>query len=202
MIRFAFSRNAASNRAERSSKVLKTNYHNSVYYSSSYFYFKSRFVDWPPLEHTNSTHLEVYWIFKLNLACAVSDICQTLGHTPIPYFLFLIVEVKMKVSKLNRRLIRNLTLFPRIRQLPWCTIRLVSFTILTMWLPRWCSGQSSRLQIQRSGFDSRCYQIFWEVVGLERGPLSLMSTTEELPERKSSVSGLKSREYAPVYPLR
>jgi hypothetical protein len=28
-------------------------------------------------------------------------------------------------------------------------------------------------------FDSRRYQIFWEVVGLERGPLSLVSTTEE-----------------------
>jgi hypothetical protein len=27
------------------------------------------------------------------------------------------------------------------------------------------------LQIQGSGFDSRSYQIFWEVVGLERGPL-------------------------------
>jgi hypothetical protein len=31
------------------------------------------------------------------------------------------------------------------------------------------------LQIQRPGFDSRCYQIFC-VVGLERGPLSLVST--------------------------
>jgi hypothetical protein len=48
------------------------------------------------------------------------------------------------------------------------------------------SGQSSWLQIQRSGFDSRCYQIFWEVVGLERSPLSLVSTTEELLGRESS----------------
>jgi hypothetical protein len=32
-------------------------------------------------------------------------------------------------------------------------------------------------------------------VGLERGPLSLVSTTEELPERKSSGSGLEMREY-------
>jgi hypothetical protein len=39
---------------------------------------------------------------------------------------------------------------------------------------------SSWLQIQRSGFDSRRYQIFWEVVGLERGPLSLMRIIEEL----------------------
>jgi hypothetical protein len=40
------------------------------------------------------------------------------------------------------------------------------------------------------GFDSRRYQIFWEVVGLERGPLSLVSTTEELLGRKSSGFGL------------
>jgi hypothetical protein len=42
--------------------------------------------------------------------------------------------------------------------------------------------------------DSRRYQIFW-VVGLERGPLSLVSTTEELRGRKSHGSGLQSREY-------
>jgi hypothetical protein len=32
-------------------------------------------------------------------------------------------------------------------------------------------------------------------VGLERGPLSLVITTEELLERKISLSGLESREY-------
>jgi hypothetical protein len=46
------------------------------------------------------------------------------------------------------------------------------------------SGQSSWLQIQMSGFDSWRYKIFWEVVGLEQGPLSLMSTIEELLGRK------------------
>jgi hypothetical protein len=56
--------------------------------------------------------------------------------------------------------------------------------------PLWSSGQSSWLQIQWSGFDSRRYQILWEVVGLERGPLSLVSTVEELLGRKSSASGL------------
>jgi hypothetical protein len=61
--------------------------------------------------------------------------------------------------------------------------------------PLWSSGQSSWLLIQRPGLDSRCYQIFWEVVGLERGPLSLASTMEELLERKSSGSGLEIREY-------
>jgi hypothetical protein len=44
-------------------------------------------------------------------------------------------------------------------------------------------------------FDSRSYQIFWEVVGLERGPLSLESTIEELLESKSSGCGLEIREY-------
>jgi hypothetical protein len=52
------------------------------------------------------------------------------------------------------------------------------------WPALWSSGQSSWLQIQRSGFDFRGYQIFWEVVGLERGPLSLVSTTEELLGKK------------------
>jgi hypothetical protein len=33
-------------------------------------------------------------------------------------------------------------------------------------------------------FDFRRYQIFGEVVGLERGPLSLVRITEELLERK------------------
>jgi hypothetical protein len=52
--------------------------------------------------------------------------------------------------------------------------------------PLWSGGQSFCLQIQSSGFDSRRYQIFREAVGLERGPLSLVSTIEELLERKSA----------------
>jgi hypothetical protein len=46
------------------------------------------------------------------------------------------------------------------------------------------------------GVDSRRYQIFWEVVGLEQGPLNLVSTIEELLERKSNGCGLEIREYA------
>jgi hypothetical protein len=56
-------------------------------------------------------------------------------------------------------------------------------------------GQNSWLQIQRPGFDSRHYQIWWEVVGLERGPLSLVNTIEELLGRKNSGSSLENREY-------
>jgi hypothetical protein len=39
-------------------------------------------------------------------------------------------------------------------------------------------------------------------VGLERGPLSLVSTIEELLERKSRGSGLESREYGRKYTSR
>jgi hypothetical protein len=42
-------------------------------------------------------------------------------------------------------------------------------------------------------FDFQRCQIFWEVVGLERGPLSRMSINEELLERKNSGSGLENR---------
>jgi hypothetical protein len=66
---------------------------------------------------------------------------------------------------------------------------------LLFWPRLWSSSQSFWLQIQRSRFDSQCYQIFWEVVGLKRGPLSLASTIEELLESKSSGSSLENREY-------
>jgi hypothetical protein len=52
------------------------------------------------------------------------------------------------------------------------------------------------------GFDYRRYQIFWGVVGLERGPLSLVSTIQELLGRNSSGSGLENREYGRGDPLR
>jgi hypothetical protein len=59
----------------------------------------------------------------------------------------------------------------------------------------WRLWESSWLQIQRSGFDSRRHQIFWEVVGLEQGPLNLLSAIEELLGGKSSGSSLENREY-------
>jgi hypothetical protein len=49
--------------------------------------------------------------------------------------------------------------------------------------------------MQRPGFDSRLYQIFWKVVGLERGPLSLVSTIEERLGRKSNGSGVERWDY-------
>jgi hypothetical protein len=42
------------------------------------------------------------------------------------------------------------------------------------------------------GFDSQCCQIFWLIVGLEQGPLSLTRINEELLERRSSSSNLEN----------
>jgi hypothetical protein len=53
-----------------------------------------------------------------------------------------------------------------------------------------------------SGFNSRPYKIFWEVVGLDWGPLSHVSTIEELLERTSSGCCLESQEYGRRDPLR
>jgi hypothetical protein len=58
------------------------------------------------------------------------------------------------------------------------------------------------LAVRVPGFDSRRYQIFWEVVGLERGPLSLVSSIGEQLGRNSSSSGLENREYGREHPLR
>jgi hypothetical protein len=62
--------------------------------------------------------------------------------------------------------------------------------------PVWSSGQSSWLQIPSPGFDFRRYQIFWEVAGLERDPLSLVSKIEELLERKVAQRSRKTENTA------
>jgi hypothetical protein len=56
------------------------------------------------------------------------------------------------------------------------------------------SAQSFWLQIQRSWIRFSALPDL-EVVGLERGPLSLLSTIEKLIGRNSSDSGLEIREY-------
>jgi hypothetical protein len=48
--------------------------------------------------------------------------------------------------------------------------------------PLWSNGQSSWLQIQRSWVQFPALQDIMEVVGIERDPLSLVRTTEELLE--------------------
>jgi hypothetical protein len=73
-----------------------------------------------------------------------------------------------------------------------------SFTVHNFCLVVRVPGYRSR----SPGFDARRYQILWEVVGLERGPLSLVSTIQKLLKRKSSGSGLEIRHYGRRYPSR
>jgi hypothetical protein len=55
--------------------------------------------------------------------------------------------------------------------------------------------KSSWLHIRRPGFDSRHYQKT-KIVGLERVPLSLVSTTEELLDRKLAAPVYKTENTA------
>jgi hypothetical protein len=52
--------------------------------------------------------------------------------------------------------------------------------------------EALRYESEGREFETRRYQIFREVVGLKRGPLSLVNTIEELLGRKSSDSGLEN----------
>jgi hypothetical protein len=71
----------------------------------------------------------------------------------------------------------------RVAVLPCCLESSVQERLqLNRGPPLWSSGQSSWLQIRMPGFDSRHYHK--KVVGLERGSLSLVSTTEALLDRK------------------
>jgi hypothetical protein len=70
----------------------------------------------------------------------------------------------------------------------------ISKCILQTGSPLWSGDQSSWLQVRRSRvrFPGTTRK---KVVSLERGPLSLVSTTEKLLGNNSSGSGLESREY-------
>jgi hypothetical protein len=60
------------------------------------------------------------------------------------------------------------------------------------------NGAIQELPVPLSGrvfFTLSCVTAFREVVGLERGPLSLVSIFEELLERKNSGSGLENPDY-------
>jgi hypothetical protein len=79
-----------------------------------------------------------------------------------------------------------------------------NFRLYPQFYDRLC-GRVVRVPGYRSrgtGLDSRSYQIFWEVMGLERGPLSLVRTTEELLEWKSSGSRQENRINGRGDPLR
>jgi hypothetical protein len=115
------------------------------------------------------------------------------------------VEKKLHFEYINKKKVEYHWL---MGHLTWIEIRLgmhfylintseFEFLSVNTWPPLRSSGQSSWLQIRRRGFDSRHYQKK-KVVGLERGPLSLVSTTEELLDRKVPDSVQKTENTAAV----
>jgi hypothetical protein len=81
-------------------------------------------------------------------------------------------------------------------------VRGIDICVFTLSIVLHTGGCLCGLVIRVPGFRSRgpgsipgATRFFWEAVGLERGPLSLVSTIEELLGRKSSGSGLENREY-------
>jgi hypothetical protein len=79
-----------------------------------------------------------------------------------------------------------------------CNLTENIFTIAT--IDRLCSLviRVPAYRCRDPGFCSRRYQIFWEVVGLERGSLSLVRITEELLEWWSSGSGSRKSRLTAV----
>jgi hypothetical protein len=76
-------------------------------------------------------------------------------------------------------------MFLSIRDITVCTKQIVKEEgIVRESFEELVTDDVSWLQIQRPRFDFRRYKIFGEIVGLERGPLSLVSTIVELLERK------------------
>jgi hypothetical protein len=51
-----------------------------------------------------------------------------------------------------------------------------------------------RYRSRGSGIDSQRYQMFWKIVGLERGPLSLVRITEEIFKWETAAPGLENRD--------
>jgi hypothetical protein len=67
----------------------------------------------------------------------------------------------------------------------WFYLQKIYFLIIYHWIfDRLCGlvVRVSGYRYRGLGFDSRRYHIFWVVVGLERGPLSLVRSIEELLE--------------------
>jgi hypothetical protein len=78
-----------------------------------------------------------------------------------------------------------------------CEVRTEFIYVMQKKVDRLC-GLVVRVPGYRSGGPGSipgATRFFWEVVGLERGPLSFVSTTEEPLGRKSSGSGLENRKY-------
>jgi hypothetical protein len=128
---------------------------------------------------------------KINTWLLYRDEKQTSFNGVVDAAISSVTNVKLKETekrKKNRYCFRYVPTVIIIIIIP-CTSKYLYFTIVTLdmcqlnyyyyyyyYYDRLC-GLVVRVPGYRSrspGFDSRRYQIFWEVVGLERGPLSLV----------------------------
>jgi hypothetical protein len=81
--------------------------------------------------------------------------------------------------------------YKRFRVICCLDIQDICSVINNLWPSLWCRFRGPE-------FNSRRYQIFKEIVGLERGPLSLVRITEELLEWKTIGSGSRKPKLAGV----
>jgi hypothetical protein len=109
------------------------------------------------------------------------------------------VTMCLRFELVNRAGIHNFVCIPsqsgalrnNVNQILYHYLVLKIFLLFSQVVGRLC-GLVVRVPGYRSrgpGFDSRRYQIFWEVVGQERGLLTLVRITEEVLESRSSGFG-------------
>jgi hypothetical protein len=138
-----------------------------------------------PLEFWKKNLYSFWEVVNLSLSARVSISFRYSG-----LYVLLCFRIHFSVRKMNELLRIEYSLQPiensksslLIPYNTYITLALTSafcpYSVYVLRPPLWPSSHSSWIQIRRSGFDSQLNQTFWEAVGLERGPLSLVSTTD------------------------
>jgi hypothetical protein len=131
-------------------------------------------------------------VFVISVQISTSSVyCRIYGNTMIDWLI-----IKRRFSSINMQS-KNALLKKQQKHTNINIVINITLHLVLWWTDRLC-GLVVRVPGYRSrgpGFDSRRCQTFWEVVGLKRGPLSLVSTIEEVHGRNSCGSGLENQYY-------